>query len=103
MDRIEKLKEFLRQDPNDNFSRHALGLEFVKRGEELLARELFEEILQRDPGYVGTYYHLGKLLERAGDEHAAIRVYSKGIEEAKRIDDIHALNELRSALEELSF
>ncbi len=103
MDRLEKLKEFLKLDPDDQFSKHALGLEYIKRGEEPEARRLFEEILQRDSTYVGTYYHLGKLLERTGDEAGAIKIYEKGMEEAKKIGDAHAFNELRSAIEELGY
>jgi Tfp pilus assembly protein PilF len=103
MDRLEKLKEFLQQDPDDQFSKHALSLEYIKKGEVLEARRLFEEILQKDPSYVGTYYHLGKLLESIGDEAGAIKVYEKGIEEANKAGDVHTRNELRSALEELNF
>ena len=103
MDRVEKLKEFLHKDPNDHFSKHALGLEYVKRGEESVARKLFEEILNKDPAYVGTYYHLGKLLERIGDTGEAAIVYEKGMEEAKKIGDKHAFNELKSAWEEMDY
>ncbi len=66
-------------------------------------RKLFEAILEREPSYVGTYYHLAKLLERNGDEQAAIKVYEKGMEEAKKAGDNHALGELRGAYEELTF
>ena len=31
------------------------------------ARQLFEEILEREPEYIGSYYHLAKLLERIGE------------------------------------
>ena len=103
MDRIEKLSEFLKSNPRDSFVQHALALEYIKLGEEEKARELFETILKREPGYVGSYYHLAKLLERNGDMVEAIRVYEKGMEEAKRAGENHAYGELRSALEELTF
>ena len=67
MDRIEQLQVFLKATPDDSFLQHALALELIKRGDDNDARILFEKILQREPGYVGSYYHLGKLLERAGD------------------------------------
>ena len=103
MDRIEKLKEFLRQSPADSFLQHALALEYIKLGNDAEGRKLFEAILKREPGYVGTYYHLAKLLERTGDNDAAVKVYEKGMEEAKNKGDSHAYNELRSAYEELTF
>jgi tetratricopeptide (TPR) repeat protein len=102
MERIDKLKEFLAASPNDSFLQHALALEYIKKGDDNDARVLFELILHREPGYVGTYYHLGKLLERAGDYEFAILTYNKGMIEAKKADDRHAYNELQGALEEIT-
>jgi Tfp pilus assembly protein PilF len=59
-------------------------------------------LLNREPGYVGSYYHLAKLLERNGKEAEAVKVYEKGMEEAKKAGDNHALGELRGAWEELT-
>ena len=103
MDRIERLNEFLKSNPIDSFVQHALALEYIKLGEDEKARKLFEAILQREPEYVGSYYHLAKLLERNGDMVEAIRVYEKGMEEAKSAGENHAFVELRSAYEELTF
>jgi Tfp pilus assembly protein PilF len=103
MERIEKLKEFLSASPADSFLQHALALEYIKVGDDHSARALFEEILGREPGYVGSYYHLAKLLERAGEQEMAIRWYEKGMAEAKSSGDQHAFNELQMAYEELVF
>ena len=103
MDRIEKIKEFLKNTPEDNFLQHALALEYIKIGNETEARNLFETILTRDPKYIGSYYHLAKLLERIGDTDGAIEWYEKGMEMAKQAGEQHALGELRSALEELRY
>ena len=103
MDRIERIKEFLKQSPNDSFLQHALALEHIKLGEESEARELFEIILQREPGYIGSYYHLAKLHERNNDTEQAIKVYEKGMEEAKKAGENQAYGELRSAYEELVY
>ena len=101
MGRIEKLLEFIKVNGKDSFLQHALALEYIKTGDDARARELFNEILLREPTYLGSYYHLGKLLERVGDVAKAIRVYQRGIEEAKRAGDNHSLNELRAALEDI--
>lgn len=103
MDRIEKIREMLAQQPADSFLQHALALEYIKLGNDSTARTLFEEILTRDPGYIGSYYHLAKLLERIEDPAQAIQVYEKGMDEAKKAGDNHAFNELRSAWEELTY
>jgi Tfp pilus assembly protein PilF len=103
MDRIKKLKEFLQTDPQDSFVQHALALEYIKAGNEAKARELFETIIEKEPGYIGTYYHLAKLLERLGESDKAIKIYEKGMEEAKKVRENHAYNELKSAYEELIY
>ena len=101
MDRLQRLREMLAQQPTDSFLNHALALEEIKLGNEATARTLFESILQRDPQYIGSYYHLGKLLERQGEETAAIEVFERGMEVAKKLGDQHALNELRGAYDNL--
>jgi Tfp pilus assembly protein PilF len=103
MDRIEKLREFLKASPDDSFVQHALALEYVKAGDENAARELFENLLAKDENYIGSYYHFAKLLERLDEKAHAIKYYELGMAKAKEAGDQHAYNELRSALEELTF
>src|SRR5207247_6157949 len=98
-----KLKEFLQVDPSDSFVQHALALEYIKTGDDSQARQLFESIIEKEPGYTGTYYHLAKLLERLGEKDKAIKIYEKGMEESKKAGENHVYNELRSAYEELIF
>lgn len=102
MERITRLKGFLEANPGDSFLRHALALEYIKIGDDVEARNLFEAILQQEPGYIGSYYHLAKLLERVGETVLALEWYQKGMLQAKQAGDNHALNELRSAYDELA-
>ena len=99
MDRLDILRRFVERDPDDAFSRHALALEWIKRGEDAAARVEFETLLRKTPSYVGSYYHLGKLLERSGERDAALRIYQEGILQAVKAGDSHAAGELRSAVE----
>ena len=103
MDRIERLKEFLISSPQDCFVKHALALEYIKMEDDDTAKTLFEEVLQSDENYIGTYYHLAKLLERMDMLQEAITVYEKGMQKAKENGEQHAFSELRSAYEELTF
>jgi Tfp pilus assembly protein PilF len=103
MERIDRIKEMLKENPYDSFLQHALALEYIKLGNDSEARNLFESLLEREPEYIGSYYHLAKLLERIGETDNAIRVYENGMEEAKKAGDNHSLSELRSAFEELTF
>ena len=101
MSRIDQLNTLLQSAPNDNFLQHALALEHIKIGEDNIAKKLFESILDRDLSYVGSYYHLGKLLERMNEFANAVIVYKKGMQLAKVIKDNHSYNELQSALEDI--
>lgn len=103
MNRIEKIIEFLKQQPKDNFLRHALALEFIKIGEGVKARDLFLEILTDSPDYIGSYYHLAKCLEQLADKNEAIIWYEKGMAAAKLAKDDHAYRELQGAYEDLVY
>jgi Tfp pilus assembly protein PilF len=102
MERIDKLKEFLAASPGDSFLQHALALEYVKIDNDAEAKKLFTAILDRDPGYVGSYYHLGKLLERTNEITQAITIYEKGMAAAKKAGDNHSYNELQGAYEDIT-
>ncbi len=102
-ERIEKLLQFLKASPKDCFLNHALALEYVKGGDEVNAKKYFEMNLANDPTYVATYYHLGKLLERTGQQQDAIGIYEQGMAQAKAAKDMHSYNELQAAHEDLVY
>lgn len=95
--RIELLKNFLSESPNDPFLKYALAKEYEKGDDEKLAIAMLEALTEEHPDYVGTYYHLGKIYERNGDLDTAISVYENGMLAAKKAGDKHALGELASA------
>lgn len=103
MDRIQKLLDFLKNSPNDNFLKHALALEYIKINDPDKAKILFLDILTNNPDYIGSYYHLAKLLEQTGEKENAISWYEKGMAAAKAAKDNHAYNELQSAYEDLVY
>ena len=100
MDRISKLKEYMKTAQEDSFLQHALALEYIKVGNDEEAKKLFNEILKREPTYLGSYYHLGRLLERMGDPQKAMLVYERGMEVARSANDVHSYNELQAAYED---
>ena len=101
-DRIEKLKGFLAADPHDTLIKHALAMEYVALGEEGMARRLLEEVLERDAGAIGSYYQLGKLLERGGETALALQWYEKGMAAARAAGEGRTYNELRTAYDDLA-
>lgn len=101
MSRIAQLEELLKQDPDDSFLRHALALEHIKTGNDEEAEKLFTTLLEKEPGYVGSYYHLAKLLTRTNKTTEAVRVYEAGMAQAKLAGDMHSYNELQGEYDDL--
>jgi len=99
MNRIDQLKEFLKDKPKDCFLRHALALELAKAGEAEQAKNLFKTILSEFPEYIASYYPLGKLLEQMDLADEALAVYEQGTQQARKAGDQHTLSELRSAID----
>jgi tetratricopeptide (TPR) repeat protein len=97
--RREVLLEFLASDPNDSFSRYALALELEKEGRQLEAVSQLQELVTRDPGYVGAYYQLGRLLAREGRTEEAREVYQRGLSVAAEAGDQRTRKELQEAID----
>ena len=101
MGRMDLLKEFLQENPNDSFSRYALALEYVKLGQLDDARREFETVREKDPDYLATYYQLGQLYLRMNLRHEAEKSFRTGITVAIKQRDDHTRSELEGALDSL--
>lgn len=88
--------------PDEPFVLFALAQECTKKGMLTEALRYYERILEKNPDYTGTYYHLGKLYEQAGRNSDAVAIYKKGIEITQAKGDHHARSELESALSMIS-
>ena len=97
--RKDQLKRLLQAHPGDPFLHHALGLEWVKSGDDNQARYYFEKALDLDPNHVGTYYHLAKLHERQHRLSDAVATYKKGLAITHEEDERHMHEELQTALQ----
>lgn len=97
-DRIETLLQFLVEDPDDAFTQFALAQEYARLDDWERALGYYRALRSRRPAYVGTYYHLGKLLEKLGQHDEALAVYREGIDVAEQAGDQHARAELQDAL-----
>lgn len=97
-DRRQRLLQLLESSPGDSFLLFALAKEFEAAGEKHQAFEYYQKLQQSDPGYVGLYYHLGKLYESQADYLNAVQTYKKGIEVCRKAGDQHAASELAGAL-----
>lgn len=101
MSRLAQLQALHKESPEDSFLLFALAKEFEGMGDDEAALQHYLMLSERDPRYVGLYYHLAKLYERRGDAAAAWSTYSKGMETARAARDEHAYRELAGARLEL--
>ncbi|MGH2575209.1 MAG: tetratricopeptide repeat protein [Ignavibacteria bacterium] len=99
--RLETLKEMLGSNPDDTFTRYAVGLEYVSNEMYDEAAGIFEELIAADPNYHPSYYRLGKVYELLGDIERAKKIYEKGIYVTTQQSEMHAREELQAALNEL--
>ena len=101
MSRLEQLLQFQAAKSDDAFLLFALAKEYEKLGDKDAALEHYEKIVANSPGYVGVYYHLGKLQETLLAPAKAVETYKAGIAIAKQLGDRHAESELAAAKLEL--
>ena len=100
MNRLEKLLEFIKNEPNDEFLKYALATEYLRLNDSEKALSYYEDLVNNHPNYTGTYYHLGKLYEVLNRKEDAIAIYEKGMEITKAKRDNHAFAELQSVYRE---
>src|SRR5580698_8787511 len=98
--RLEKLLEFIKNEPEDEFLKYALATEYLRLNDSTKALEYYEKLVNEHPNYVGTYYHLGKLYEALNRKPDAITIYEKGMEAAQKKSDNHAFAELKAVYQE---
>lgn len=101
IDRLERLLEFFKNEPNDPFLKYALATEYLRLNNTEEALRFYLDLVAKHTDYIGTYYHLGKLYEQLGQQDDALKAYEQGIEVGRRIKDQHALNELLGAFNSL--
>jgi len=95
--RIDKLLNFLDNDPKDPFVLYALATEYNSLNDFKKAFEFYLKLVAEHPDYVGTYYHLGKLYEKTDNKEKAMETYKLGMSAARNKRDMHAFSELQGA------
>src|ERR1700760_847515 len=98
--RLDKLLEFIKNEPNDEFLKYALATEYLRLNETDKALAYYEDLVTHHPNYSGTYYHLGKLYEALNRKPDAISTYEKGMQITKEKRDNHAFSELQAVYRE---
>ena len=94
--RLEKLLEFIKNEPDDPFLKYALATEYLRINQTDKALAYYEELISKHPNYIGTYYHLGKLYEALNRKDDAIKTYETGMKVTREQRDNHAFSELQA-------
>jgi tetratricopeptide (TPR) repeat protein len=98
--RLDKLLEFIKNEPEDEFLKYALATEYLRLNQTDKALSYYEDLVSNHPGYTGTYYHLGKLYEALNRKQDAINTYEKGMQVTREKRDNHAFSELQAVYRE---
>ncbi len=101
MSRIDALRKFVEQTPNDPFPRYGLAMELKNLGQHDDAHAAFDELEQRHPDYVPQYLMHANLLGAMQRKADARTCLERDIAAAQKKRDAHALGELQGALAEL--
>jgi len=95
--RLQLLQQILEKSPNDSFTLFAIAKEYEGAGDVDQALAGYLRLRDTDPGYVGLYYHLGKLFEKINRPDEALQTYRTGMDVARKAGDMHAYSELNGA------
>ena len=96
--RLDQLKEMLKESPDDPFLLYAIALEH--RGNDTrIASELLREVIEKHPEYLPAYYQAAQIKEELSQLEEAITLYRTGMELAKNQNNLAALKELKAAYE----
>lgn len=100
--RIDLLKTYIEEDPNDPFNYYGLACEYMMDS-PMEALKLFEKLVDSHADYLPTYYQYGQLLEAFEKEETALKIYDAGMTLAKSQGNAKTFQELNSVHQNLLF
>jgi thioredoxin-like negative regulator of GroEL len=98
MSRREEIEAMLAEDPEDQFLRYSLAMEWQKEGGHEKSLDLLQSLMSGEPPLVAAFQMAGQHLVQAGRIDEARTVLRKGIEEARRQGESHAASEMDDLL-----
>lgn len=101
-ERIKLLEKYIQEEPNNPFNGYALAMEYYESHPEK-SLELLLEIINNHPDYLPSYFKTAHLLWEMDETTRTDKVFRKGIQLAKKLNDTKALQELTSAYQNFQF
>lgn len=99
--RREKLEEMLKLEPQDQFLRYGLAVEYDNEENFEASLALFEGLLRDDPPHVPSFLRSAQLLSKLDRIAEARAVLRTGIEIARQQGQLHAAGEMGELLASL--
>lgn len=102
LDRVQLLREFAEEEPNNPFNWYALAIEFRESDQEK-AHSLFAKLLENHPSYLATYFPAAHLYAEMGEIEQSKLIFENGIELAREQKNMKTLQELQNAYQNFLF
>tara|TARA_R110002051_G_scaffold189962_1_gene259096 strand:+ start:99 stop:431 length:333 start_codon:yes stop_codon:yes gene_type:complete len=102
LDRIQLLRQFTEEEPENPFNWYALAIEFRESDPEE-AISLFARLLSHHPSYLATYFPAAHLYAEIGDLEQAKVIFEKGIVLSREQKNLKAQQELQNAYQNFLF
>ena len=99
--RLSQLEAMLADDPNDEFLRYGLAMEFISAGDLATAVQHLRDLIALNPAkpYVPAYQMAGQSLLKLGRTKEAIEMLRQGVAAAQKQGNSHAAEEMQGLLE----
>jgi tetratricopeptide (TPR) repeat protein len=102
LDRIQLLKNYILEEPQNPFNYYALGLE-IKEKDPFEAGKMFDYVLENFPNYLPVYFTSAHFFFEQDKLEKAKQIFEKGIALALTIKEEKALKELKNAYQNFLF
>jgi uncharacterized protein HemY len=102
LDRLQLLRDFIKEEPENPFNFYALALELREKDHEE-ASELFDYVLVNHPDYLPVYFPSAHFFAELNDLQKARETFEKGIRLAQSKNEEKALKELKNAFQNFLF
>lgn len=93
--RLEELKKYLAESPDDIFIQYAIAME-LKEPEPEESLLYLENLLESHPDYLPTYFQAAELMGELDRTDDALEVVKKGIDLATQQSEFNTLRELKN-------
>jgi Tfp pilus assembly protein PilF len=102
LDRLQLLRDYIEQEPENPFNYYALALELREKNPQESA-ELFELLLQNHPSYLPVYFPSAHFFAELDQVEKAKETFEKGIKLATTQQEDKARKELTNAYQNFLF